>query len=174
MTVILIHETPEGEEEEFFIRCIAVTVMENTTVEHEEKNDNDKIVVLTYHKNHNVVTCACGVVVQGEHLCDIKASTKIQIKECNYKTSHDNNEECCWVCLKKENDQEYENQWTEDEDGYCCCNFCGDKCDEELPKCCSCNAYVDFDGQKKCKSCHELWNELYMETNCSICEIRSC
>ena len=172
MTIILIQETSEEEEEELFIRLIAITDMENTTVECEKKNVIDNVAVLTYHKNHNVVTCVCGSVVNGKHLCDIKTSTKIQIKECCYKSSSDNNENCCWICLKKEKDLEYENQWKEDEDGYCYCVFCGDKCDDELPKCCSCNAYVDFDGEKKCKSCHKGWNELDMEKECLLCECR--
>ena len=176
MTVILIHETPEGEEKELFIRCIAITVMENTNAQREKKKDENMVdeesdtIVLTYHKNHNVVTCVCGVVVQGEHLCDIKASTKIQIKECNYQSSYSGNKECCLICLKMEKKQEYENQWNEDEDGYSYCNFCGVKCDGELPKYCSCHAYVDLDGEKKCKSCHELWEELDMDEECTICE----
>ena len=65
-------------------------------------DEESDTIVLTYHENHNVVTCVCGVVVQGEHLCEIKASTKIQIKECNYQSSYSGNKECCLICLKME------------------------------------------------------------------------
>jgi hypothetical protein len=72
-----------------------------------------------------------------------------------------------WICRKKENEQKCEQTM---KDGYCRCSFCGAKCDDELPKRCNCVAYIDNDGEAKCKSCHKLWTESDIEMGiCNSC-----
>jgi hypothetical protein len=115
---------------------------------------NGSTVVLTFHQDYNIVTCVCGVVIQGEHSCN-NEMTRIQVKVC-----HNLRSEECQICLKKEKEQKFEDQWRTDEDGYSCCSYCGYKCYGELPKICPCSAYVDKDGVEKCKSCNETWENL--------------
>ena len=102
-----------------------------------------------YHKDSKTVSCICGKEISGEHTC-----YNIQVKECN--------DENCAICKYKKELQLFIDQWYEDRDGYSRCSTCGDKCDAELPKECSCNAYIDTDGVEKCKSCNRQWGEKHV------------
>ena len=129
-----------------------------------DDDDEENKIKLTYHRYHGGLVCACGTIIQGNHCCNIKPATKIEIQECKHPSSKN-----CPICLEKEKEHEYGEQWRKDESGYSCCVFCGEKSYEELPKLCNCAAYVDTDGVQKCKACHEPWTEQYMETECSFC-----
>ena len=96
----------------------------------------------------------CGIVIEGKHSCEVEVS-KIQIVECDFVRSRDKNNDC-QICIVKENERKFEDQWREDEDGYCYCSFCGDKSYWGLPKQCCCKAYVGNDGLEKCKSCQKI------------------
>ena len=110
-----------------------------------------------YHKDSKTVSCICGKEISGEHTCH-----NIQVKKCK--------EENCTICKNKKNEQLCKDQWYQDHDGYSCCSTCGDKSDDELPKECSCNAYVDKDGVEKCKSCDNPWGKKNMEfEQCDNC-----
>ena len=52
----------------------------------------------------------------------------------------------------------YKDQWKVDDSGYCVCAECWDKTNGDLLKKCSCNAFIDIDGEVKCKSCKNVWN----------------
>ena len=54
--------------------------------------------------------------------------------------------------------KEYKDQWKEDDSGYCICRECGDKTEGFLPKRCTCNTFIDRDGETKCEGCNEIWN----------------
>ena len=91
-----------------------------------------------------------GKEISGEHTCNV-----IQVKECNTVN--------CIICKNKKNEQLCKDQWCEDRDGYSRCSTCGVKSDDELPKECGCNAYIDIDGVEKCKSCNHSWGKKSME-----------
>ena len=111
----------------------------------------------TYHKDSKTVSCICGKEISGEHTCN-----DIQVKECNTVN--------CTICKYKKDEQLFIDQWYEDRDGYSRCSTCGVKSDDELPKDCSCNAYIDTDGIEKCKSCNHPWNGKEMEfEQCDNC-----
>ena len=134
----------------------------------EETSDSTNNSVLTYHTKHKILTCMCGIVIEGKHSCEVEVS-KIQIVECDFVRSRDKNNDC-QICIVKENERKFEDQWREDEDGYCYCSFCGDKSYWGLPKQCCCKAYVDNDGLEKCKSCHGTWTEVYLDMgDCDKC-----
>ena len=115
----------------------------------------------TYHNDSKTVTCICGKEISGEHACYV-----IQVKECNGEN--------CTICEKKKDEQLFIGQWYEDVVyGYSRCSTCGVKSDVELPKDCMCNAYVDRDGVKKCKSCNRLWPEKSMVFHeCENCRFK--
>ena len=103
------------------------------------------MATFTYHKDSKTVSCVCGKEIYGEHTCnDIP-----KVKECN--------DEDCTICDDKEDERLFEEQWYVDRDGYSRCFTCGLKCDEDLPKHCNCNAFIDTDGVEKCKSCKHPW-----------------
>ena len=133
---------------------------------------NESVYVFTYHKNHNVVSCVCGELINGKHDCKVEGDKvmQIRVKECFYESSRkDADEDACEICLDKEAEKAYEDQWDTD-DGYCICSTCGDKCDGDLPKECSCDAYIDRNGEERCKSCDELWLSPYLDYgSCKFC-----
>ena len=116
------------------------------------------MAAFTYHKDSKTVSCVCGKEIYGEHTCnDI-----LKVKECK--------DEDCTICEDKEAKRLFEDQWYEDRDGYSRCSTCGEKCYEDLPKQCNCNAYVDADGIEKCKSCDHPWGEKETEFDeCNNC-----
>ena len=117
---------------------------------------------LTYHAEYKVITCACGKLITGKHTCDIQVS-KIEVVVCAYTSRFSKSQKACQICAVKEQEQKYEEQWDTDESGYCVCAECRIKTDYGLPKRCKCNAYIDTDGEAKCKRCKELWTEPYLE-----------
>ena len=120
-------------------------------------------VVLLYHREFNVVSCVCGDLIKGSHLCQTEMSKGIRIQECNGRPT-------CMICQEKEQDRRFDEQWRKDMDGYCICVFCGDKSDGELPKICSCSAYIDSDGEAKCKACKGKWYLPHFESgSCPLC-----
>ena len=115
------------------------------------------MATFTYHKDSETVSCKCGKEIYGEHTCN-----DIQVKECN--------EENCTICKYKKDQQLFKEQWYEDRDGFSRCSTCRVKSDEDLPKHCNCNAYIDTDGVEKFKSCNHPWNEKEMEFDeCDNC-----
>ena len=119
-------------------------------------------MALTYHFHHNVISCACGKLITGSHTCDTQV-TKIEVVVCNYISRFSKtNEQPCEICLVKEQEQRYEEQWEHDDSGCPTCAECEDRCDYGLPKRCSCAAFIDIDGKSKCKKCKKLWTEPYL------------
>ena len=115
------------------------------------------MATFTYHKDSKTVSCICGKEISGEHTCN-----DIQVKECNTVN--------CAICKYKKDEQLFIDQWYEDRDGYSRCSTCRVKSDDELPKDCNCNAYIDTDGVEKCKSCNHPWSEKEMEfEQCDNC-----
>ena len=115
------------------------------------------MAVFIYHKDSKTVSCICGKEISGRHTCN-----NIRVKECNVVN--------CTICKYKKDEQLFKDQWYEDRDGYRRCSTCGVKSDDELPKHCSCNAYIDIDGVEKCKSCNHLWGKKNMEfEQCDNC-----
>ena len=113
---------------------------------------------LTFHKNHNTVTCICGEEIRGEHLCNIEI-TRVRVVVCYNEGAE------CTLCLKKANFQKYLDSSYRDRDGYEFCSYCGDHI-----HCCSCVAFIDMDGKKKCKNCNALWKGIDVESGeCDIC-----
>ena len=121
------------------------------------------MAAFTYHKESKTVTCICGKEINGEHTCN----NILKVKECNGDD--------CTICEDKEDERLCEEQWYEDEDGYCRCSTCDLKCDGDLPKRCNCNAYVDTDGVEKCKSCNQPWGNKETEyDHCDHCGYDGC
>ena len=115
------------------------------------------MAALTYHAHHNVITCVCGQLITGKHVCDVKL-TKIEVEECHYYSDFaSKSEQPCSTCIVKEGEKKHEEQWFKDEDGYVLCAICGEKSDYGLPKRCTCTAYIDYNGVSKCKRCHNQW-----------------
>ena len=113
----------------------------------------DENFILTYHQASKMITCACGELIEGHHTCLIKPGQMMMIfQTCGYKTWKAKKGDECEVCMKKENFQKYLDSSYTDQDGYEYCSFC-----REHAHCCSCDAFVDMDGKKKCKKCKELW-----------------
>ena len=112
-------------------------------------------MALIYHANHQVVSCVCGILISGEHDCEIPLS-QVKVEVCYWFSGRSGKP--CKICVDQEKLEKYKNQWTKDESGYCVCRECGDKTDGDLPKRCSCNTFVDRDGETKCKNCKEIWN----------------
>ena len=75
----------------------------------------------------------------------------------------------CRVCLVKEGEKRYEDQWETDESGYCICSECKLKCDGSLPKRCDCHSYIDTDGTPKCKGCKEIGTKNDVYSDCEDC-----
>ena len=126
---------------------------------------------LTYHAKHNVITCACGKLITGKHTCDIKLS-KIEVVVCDYYSScsSSKSEQPCSICVVKEQEQKFEEQWDTDESGYCICAECKDKTDYGIPKHCSCRAFIGIDGEPKCKRCLNRWTEPWLDSGeCGEC-----
>ena len=122
-------------------------------------------IVLTYHSEHGVITCVCGELITGKHTCD-----KIEVVVCDfYSDFMKENDKVCRVCLVKEGEKRYEDQWDTDESGYCICAECRLKCDGYLPKRCDCHCYIDTDGTPKCKSCNEIWVINCVYATCEDC-----
>ncbi len=124
----------------------------------QESGDDIKIEnVLTfiYHRNHGITTCWCGELIRGRHQCllDNTVVNKIDIVECDYQSSEKDNKYKCYICITEEEESRYADQWRFDEDGYCYCSDCGEKCyDNELPKECFCLTYIDREGvRRQCK-----------------------
>ena len=134
--------------------------------------NNDEMVILTYHTNHQVISCHCGVEIGiWEHECILEVPCyKIKVVECTYNSREvkSSTAPTCTLCKEKEKEKEYSNQWyCNDDDGYSRCMECGNKCDEYLPKNCGCLAY-DEKGQWYyedlkcfCVKCDTEWKNLY-------------
>ena len=120
--------------------------MENSDSAKEEN------LVLTYHRECKMVTCVCGVVIEGCHTRSITkfGRARVVFRVCDYARWKDKNE--CQVCIKEENFQKYLDSSYKDEDGYQKFSFCRDHI-----HCCSCVAFIDTDGKEKCKNCKKLW-----------------
>ena len=112
-------------------------------------------MALIYHDKHQVVSCVCGILISGKHDCEIPLS-QVKVEVCYWFSGESGKP--CKICVDQEKLEKYKNQWTKDESGYCVCQECGDKTDGDLPKECSCNMFVDRDGETKCKNCKEIWN----------------
>ena len=126
-------------------------------------------MALTDHRKHNVISCVCGKLITGKHKYNISIS-KIEVVVCDYSSQFSKTEKVCPTCIVKEKEQRYEQQWDKDESGYCICAECGEKTDYGLPKRCSCKAFIDIDGEAKCKSCLKVWTEPYLDSGeCSKC-----
>ena len=125
-------------------------------------------MALTYHFQHNVISCACGELITGSHTCDTQV-TKIEVVVCNYISSY-SKEQPCQICLVKEQEQKYEEQWDYDDSGCRVCAECDSICEYKLPKRCSCTAFIDTDGKPKCKKCKKLWTDLFLNSGeCGDC-----
>ena len=125
-------------------------------------------MALTYHFHHNVISCACGELITGSHTCDTQV-TKIEVVVCNYISSY-SKEQPCQICLVKEQEQKYEEQWDYDDSGCSICVECDSICEYKLPKRCSCTAFIDTDGKPKCKKCKKLWTDLFLNSGeCGDC-----
>ena len=107
------------------------------------------MAAFTYHIPSKTISCICEKVISGEHTCH-----NIRVKECNGEN--------CIICKNQKDLQLFIDQWYQDRDGYTRCSTCEDKCYGDLPKECSCNAYVAEDGVEKCKSCKHPWNEKHV------------
>ena len=114
-----------------------------------------------------MVMCACGELI--DHTCPITNSgqTRMIFQTCGYETWKAKKGDECEVCMKKENFQKYLDSSYTDQDGYEYCSFC-----HEHAHCCSCVAFVDMDGKKKCKKCKELWTGPDVESG--ECESEVC
>ena len=125
-------------------------------------------MALTYHFHHNVISCACGELITGSHTCDTQV-TKIKVVVCNYISRY-SKEQPCQICLVKEQEQKYEEQWDYDDSGCSICVECDSICEHKLPKRCSCTAFIDTDGKPKCKKCKKLWTDLFLNSGeCGDC-----
>ena len=112
---------------------------------------------------------SCGIVCTQ---CNHKFPTRRRLEKhtCNNIQVKESNTANCTICKYKKEEQLFKDQWYEDRDGYSRCSTCGVKSDDELPKHCSCNAYIDIDGVEKCKSCNHLWGKKNMEfEQCDNC-----
>ena len=71
-------------------------------------------------------------------------------------------------CIDADNYQKYLDSFYEDRDGYQRCNFC------EYPTSnCSCVAFVDKDGEEKCKKCKEIWTYSALDIGkCDYCSYK--
>ena len=101
-----------------------------------------------------MVTCVCGELIERDHICLITKSgqtTRLIFKDCGYKSWKPKKGDECEVCIKEESYQKYLDSSYADQDGYKYCSFC----DNHI-HCCSCIAFVDTDGQNKCKNCKKL------------------
>ena len=126
-------------------------------------------MALIYHSQHGVITCVCGELITGKHTCDILIS-KIEVVVCDfYSRFMKENDKVCRVCLVKEGEKRYEDQWETDESGYCICAEYKLKCDGCLPKRCDCHSYIDTDGTPKCKGCNEIWVINCVYATCEDC-----
>ena len=142
--------------------------MENSDSEKEEN------LVLTYHEACKKVTCICGVIIQGCHKCSIPDGqgtvSGIVFRVCQWERrrakGHPNQKEQeCQVCLKDNNFQKYLDSTYRDQDGYEFCSFC-----HNHSHVCSCIAYVDRDGEEKCKRCDKVWTGYYLDDGeCDVC-----
>ena len=127
-------------------------------------------MALTYHSEYKAITCVCGELITGKHMCGVKVS-KIEVVVCEYSCRFwKKTEKRCEICIVQEQEKRYEDHWETDESGYCVCTECGDKTEGCLPKICACKTYVDNDGSSKCKGCKGIWEESYLESEeCKNC-----
>ena len=114
-------------------------------------------MALIYHVKHQVVSCVCGILISGKHDCKVPLSN-VKVDVCYGQQYSGKLDERCKICYAQEKIAAYKNQWKEDDSGYCICRECGDKSEGFLPKKCSCNAFIDRDGETKCKNCKKMWN----------------
>ena len=131
------------------------------------KKNFSSVMALIYHDKHQVVSCVCGILISGEHDCKITLS-RVKVEVCYWFSGRSG--EPCKICIVQEKLEKYRYQWTEDDSGYCICRECGDKTEAFLPKECGCSAFVDKDGETKCKNCKEVWNcNLELTYACEKC-----
>ena len=115
-------------------------------------------MVLTYHSEHGVITCVCGELITGKHTCDT-----IEVAVCDfYSDFMKENDKVCRVCLVKEGEKRYEDQWETDESGYYICSEW--KSSEKVRL-----SYIDTDGTPKCKGCMEIWTKNDVYSDCEDC-----
>ncbi len=128
---------------------------------------------LLYHEKHRVVSCVCGILISGKHECKIPLS-QVKVEDCYWFTRGIGKP--CKICAAEEKLKDYKNQWTEDDSGYCVCRECEAKTQPFLPKECFCNAFIDTDGETKCKKCKEIWSrdlDLHYDP-CEKCGYENC
>ena len=73
-----------------------------------------------------MIECQCKQIINGEHVCPQEGKS-LRITECAFNPWKDNYE--CDVCCKDAEKKEYDDQWSDDEDGYTRCSHCREKCD---------------------------------------------
>ena len=120
-------------------------------------NEEEKSIMLIYHRGAQAIECHCGETINGRHNClkeKVEAVKKLQVIECRFNTLGYKIDTKCCFCEKDAKEKQFINQWRVDDDGYCRCTECGDKCDDELPKDCSCTWYYDMEGVARCKECN--------------------
>ena len=85
----------------------------------------DENFILTYHKECKMITCVCGVLIEGCHTCSITKSgqTRVIFQTCGYENWKPKKGDECEVCMKKENFQKYLDSSYTDQDGYEYCSF---------------------------------------------------
>ena len=134
-----------------------------------DTSTKDENFILTCHEKSKRVTCVCGKLIEGDHTCLITKSdqTRVIFQDCGYKSWRRENKGECEVCIKEENFQKYLDSSYTGQDGYEYCSFC-----HKHVHCCSCVAFVDRDGKKKCKKCKELWTG--PDVDSGVCESEVC
>ena len=114
-------------------------------------NGADDTVYMYYHEESKVIECHCGGMINGCHSCpEDMNGKKLQVVYCDFAT--------CDYCQMHAKRKAYDDQWTDDEDGYNVCSDCHLKCDYDLlPKQCECEYDqrwdMDSDGNCICADC---------------------
>ena len=101
-----------------------------------------------------MLICHCGQTINGRHSClkeKEEPVKKLQVIECGFSVLGNKISNTCSFCEEDAKKKQFVNQWRIDGDGYCRCTECDDKCDDELPKDCSCTWYFDREGVARCK-----------------------
>ena len=125
-------------------------------------------MALVYHEKYNIFTCVCEEVINAEHTCKIKVSN-IEVVVCTYVRGK-NTDKFCSICDSREKQTAFADQWEWYAPYRYMCVYCDSDTDGGLPKECCCTAFIDEDGEKKCKTCKTLWTQgTDMEEECIEC-----
>ena len=79
-----------------------------------EKTENE--ITLVYHRNHSVLTCYCGELIEGRHQCHLAGErvNTIKVLECDYDSERQTKiTSKCVTCIQEEK----EKRWTVSHDG---------------------------------------------------------